>query len=172
MNLEKEILKEHSKRQTTKIVRWVGNNQKRFDELLKLFFTGENIVRQRGGWPLSYCAMKYPELAKPNLKKFLERLKKKNLHDAEKRNIVRLLQEIDLPENLQGLAAKVLFPLISSADETVAVKCFAMTTLARICKKHSELANELKMIVEEQLPYSTGGFKSRAKRTFKELNLA
>lgn len=153
------------------IVRWVGKDKKRFNELADLFLNGENVVRQRGGWPLSYCAMKYPGLVKPHLKKLLERLKENDLHAAEKRNIVRLMQDIKLPENLQGLATEVLFPLVSSPAETTAVRCFGMTVLARICKKHPELARELKMILEDQIPNSSAGFKARAKRTFKELKL-
>ncbi len=37
MNLRSEILKEHSKKQTDKIVRYIGTDQKKFDELVELF---------------------------------------------------------------------------------------------------------------------------------------
>ncbi len=171
MNLREAILKEHSKRQTMKIVRWVGDDKKRFSEMIRLFLKGEDLVRQRMGWTLSYAAEEHPGLVKPYLKKLLENLKRKDLHDAEKRNTVRLLQNIDLPGRLQGLATDVLFPLVISAKEPVAVKCFAMTALARICKEHSDLARELKLVLEEQFPFATAGFKARAKRTFKELKL-
>ena len=38
MNLEETILKEHSKKQCDKIVRYIGISQERFAELMKLFF--------------------------------------------------------------------------------------------------------------------------------------
>lgn len=38
MNLRSEILAEHSKAQTNKIIQWIGSSQQRFDELMKLFF--------------------------------------------------------------------------------------------------------------------------------------
>jgi len=39
MNLRAEILKEHSKAQCVRIVKWIGNNEERFDALMQLFFT-------------------------------------------------------------------------------------------------------------------------------------
>ncbi|MEJ7671786.1 MAG: hypothetical protein WKF59_03550 [Chitinophagaceae bacterium] len=47
MNLRDEILKEHSKAQCNKIVQWVGDSQKRFEELFHLFLTDEYRVVQR-----------------------------------------------------------------------------------------------------------------------------
>ncbi len=37
MKLRETILKEHSKANCMRIVKWVGNDQKRFDELFNLF---------------------------------------------------------------------------------------------------------------------------------------
>jgi hypothetical protein len=56
-----------------------------------------------------------------------------------------------------------------SPTETVAVKTEAMQTLGNIALKHPELKNELKMAIEDQLPKTTAGFHSRAKRIFKQL---
>jgi hypothetical protein len=47
MNLREEILKEHSKAQSNKIVSWIGNSQKKFDELFNLFLNDEYRVTQR-----------------------------------------------------------------------------------------------------------------------------
>src|ERR1019366_7428933 len=61
MDLQNVILEEHSKKQCTKIVEWVGNNQEKFDELFDLFLNGEYRITQRAAWPLSYCVIKYLE---------------------------------------------------------------------------------------------------------------
>ena len=47
MNLRSEILAEHSKAQTNKIIEWVGNSQQRFDELINLFLGDEYRITQR-----------------------------------------------------------------------------------------------------------------------------
>ena len=41
MNLEAEILREHSKRQSVRIAKWVGSDKRRFKELMVLFLRGD-----------------------------------------------------------------------------------------------------------------------------------
>ena len=55
MDLKTEIIKEHSKAQTLKIVHHIGSDQKRFDELVKLILENEKIVTQRAAWVMSNC---------------------------------------------------------------------------------------------------------------------
>jgi hypothetical protein len=96
MDLRNVILEEHSKKQCTKIVEWVGNNQEKFDELFHLFLNGEYRITQRAAWFLSYCVIKYPGLMNNSYEKLISNLKKPNLHDSIKRNTVRLLQAVDI----------------------------------------------------------------------------
>ena len=65
MKLREEILKEHSKRQCEKIVAWVGNDKKRFAELINLMLHDEYRVAQRAAWPVSFCVQEYPSLIIP-----------------------------------------------------------------------------------------------------------
>jgi hypothetical protein len=163
MNLRDEILKEHSKKQTMKIVNYIGNDKKKFKQLMHLFFNDEYRVVQRSSWMVSCCAESHPHLIKPYLSKMIDYLQKP-VHNAVRRNIVRILQFIDIPKTLKGKAATVCFDLLQSKSEPVAVKVFSMTVLANLCKSQPELKNELKLVIEEQLPYSTAGFQARAKR--------
>ena len=171
MNLRNTILREHSKRQTVKIINYIGNNQQRFDELVKLFLGNEYRVTQRAAWPLSYCVQAHPNLIKKHLKKII--LKMKNpVHAAVKRNTVRFLQDIDIPASLEGITADICFQMLNSNDEPIAVKVFSMTVIANICKSHPELRQELKLSIEEQLPYATTGFQNRANKILKKLSTA
>lgn len=98
MALRDEILKEHSKAQCTKIVKWVGSQQQRFDELFSLFLNDEYRVVQRAAWPVSNTAMLHPTFINKHWKKLIKNLQKRNLHDAVKRNTIRLLQDIEVPK--------------------------------------------------------------------------
>ena|ERR1022692_4982688 len=100
MNLEETILKEHSKKQCDKIVRYIGISQERFAELMKLFFEWKYRVTQRAAWPVSYCVRNHPQLIKPYFKKLLDNLEKKNLQDAVIRNTLRLLQVLRYLKNI------------------------------------------------------------------------
>ena len=168
MNLRQEILKEHSKRQTIKIVNYVGSNQKRFDELMELFLGDEYRVTQRAAWAVSYCAIEHPDLINKHLKKIILNMNKP-VHVAVKRNTVRLLQVVEIPKSLEGITVNTCFKLFNSNEEPIAVKVFSMTVLANLSEHHPELKKELKLLIEEQLPYSSAGFRNRALKILKSL---
>jgi hypothetical protein len=170
MDLRQEILKEHSKRQALKIERWVNGDQKKFDELVKLFLKGEYRVTQRAGWPMSSIAIKYPELIHKHLKNLLLNAQRPGLHNAVLRNTVRLLQFVDIPPPLHGLAAETCFQLFKDKKQPIAIRVFSMTVLGNLCKEYPEMISELKLCIEEQLPYASAGFLARAKKVIREID--
>lgn len=164
MNLRQEILKEHSKAQYSKIVKWVGADQKKFDELFHLFLNDEYRVVQRAAWPVSYCVIGHPGLISKHWKQLIKQLQETNVHVAVRRNAVRLMQDIDIPEKYHGEIMDICFRFLESPTEALAVKVFSMTVLHNLSKKYPEIKNELRLIIEEQLPHQTAGFKSRARK--------
>ena len=168
MDLKHEILKDHSKKHALHIAEYIGEDANRFDMLMQLFFCGNYQIKQRSAWVVGICCEKHPSLITPYLKKVIQNLRN-DVHDAVKRNSVKVLQNVDLPDELLGEAADVCFQLLSSRTEPVAVKVFSMTVLLNIVKKVPELKNELKIIIEDQIPYGSAGFLSRGKKTLKAL---
>ena len=170
MNLRDEILKEHSKAQATKIVSYVGEDQNRFDQLIDLFLHDEYRVVQRAGWPLSTIAIAHPKLVKKHLKKIVSYCTKEGLHGAVKRNVVRFLQFVDIPKNLQGEVMDICFRFVQAPDEAVAVKAFSLTVLSNLAKQHPEIIPEIKILIEDQLPHQTAAFSSRARKVLREIS--
>lgn len=168
MDIKDELLKEHSKRQTLKIASYIGNDTNRFADLMSVFVTGPYRVTQRASWVLSHCAEAYPYLVTPYLEKLIDNLDHEQ-HDAVKRNTVRLLQFIDIPEDLLGKAADHCFRLLADKTEPVAVRVFSMAVLGNICSKEPALKRELRLLIEEELPYGSAAFLSRAKNILKSL---
>ena len=169
MDLKEAILKEHSKAQAVFIQQYIGSNQDLFDELMGLFFDDEYRVAQRAAYAVSHCVDKYPFLINPHLEQLVHNLENKKIHIAVKRNTVRILQDVDVPEELLGTLADYCFKFLLDPKETVAVRVFSMQILYNICKKEPDLANELKVVIEEFLPTGTAGFKSRGKKILKGL---
>ena len=169
MNLQKELLSEHSKKQAIKVATFIGDNPERFKELMHLFFNSEYRLTQRAAWVTSICATNHPALIMPYLNKMIDNLKKP-VHDAVKRNTVRILQHIDIPTKLMGKTADICFQLLANSSEAIAIKAFSMTVLMNITKKQPDFKTELKILIEDQLPYASAGFLSRAKKTLKELD--
>lgn len=169
MDLEQAILKEHSKTQTGRIVKYVGRDEKKFAELMKLFLKGEYRVTQRAGWPLSYCVQKHPELIQPYFKQLLDYLHQPGTHEAIPRNIVRMLQYVEIPKRFHGRVMSSCFDLISNHDTPVAIKAFSLTVLENLANAYPEIKPELRLVIEERWQYETAAFHSRAKKILKKL---
>jgi uncharacterized membrane protein YheB (UPF0754 family) len=168
-NLREEILKEHSKLQCTNIVNWVGSSQQRFDELFNLFLNDEYRVVQRAAWPVSYTVIAHPEFIKKHWNSLIKNLQKPNLHNAVKRNSIRLLQDIAIPKKYQGQIMDICFKYVESLTEAVAVKAFSLTVLSNLAKQYPEIIPEIKLLIEEQQGRQTAAFKVRAKVFIKSL---
>ena len=169
MDLEAELLREHSKRHAEKIARWVGSDQRRLKMLMELFLNGDILVAQRAAWVVSLAAEGDLLPFRRYLKQMLARVQQPGVHDAVKRAVIRSLQSMDIPSELLGSVANVCFDQLSSAQAPIAVKCFAMTVLARIAVKEPELERELRLVIEQQLPFASAGFKARARKTLARL---
>lgn len=168
MNLRETILSEHSKTNCDRIVTWIGSNQQRFNELFYLFLNDESRVTQRAAWPLSFSAIAHPALMKNNFEKLIKNLHHPNLHDAIKRNTVKLLQQIEIPEECEGDVMNICFQYVESPTEAVAIKAFSLTILGKLAKKFPEILPEIKLLIEGQSEHQTAAFKSRSKRLLKE----
>lgn len=169
MNLREAILEEHSKRQCMRIVKWIGNDKKRFAELIRLFTGNEYRVVQRAAWPLSYCVIDHPALVRPHLGKLIRNLAKPGLHPAVARNTLRFLQDIEVPEKYLGELTENCFRLFQNRESPIAVKVFSMTVLTNIAKKEPDLAREIRLLIEPLLEEGSPGEKSRGKRMIKKL---
>lgn len=168
MKLRETILKEHSKANCRRIVTWVGNDQKRFDELFDLFLNDEYRVVQRSAWPVSYCVEDHPEFIKKHFTRLLKNLNKKSIHDSVKRNSIRLFQYVDIPKKFHGRVMDLCFQYISSRTEPVAIKAFSITVLQNLASQYPEILNEIKLVIEERWDHESIAFQKRAKKLLKD----
>ena len=168
MNILNLLNKEHSKDNTIEIVNYVKDDDERLNELMNIFLTGEWVLVQRAAWVVGNLAEK-TRLIDPYMPQLINNLKRQGIHDAVKRNTVRAWQFMEIPEDYLGEVAEVCFNYLGSQKEPIAVKVFSMVVLNNIVKKVPELKDELKFLIEEQLPYGSSGFKNRGKKVLSEL---
>ena len=169
MDIRHELLTNRSKNNIVRIATYIGNDTQRFETLLNLFLHDLPIVNQRAIWVMIYCAEAHPQLIYPHLKVLLENLQQPNLHNAIRRNTTKILSEIDIPKEHQGVALDICFNYLLSMSEQIAVKVFSMQVVFNISKKEPDLLQELAAVIEDQLPYGSAGFKARGNRILKEI---
>jgi len=164
MDIRAALLAEHSKRQTAKIVDFIGGDPARFKELMDNFLGDTYRVSQRAAWAVSNCIELHPDLVKPYYGRLLGQLERDDSHIGVRRNVVRLLQFVEVPSSYRGHVFDVCYKLFADATQPVAVRVFSMTVAANIAKGKPELLDELRLVAKEHPEAATAGFRSRARR--------
>ena len=167
--MKSEILYEHSRRQVDKIAGWIGRDKGRFKELMNLFLHGEYRVTQRSAWIISACSQRHPELITPWLKSMLDKSEEPGVHIAVKRNVLRILEEIEIPKSLLGAVITRCFNDLASEDAAIAVRVYAMEIILRASVQEPDLRNELRQTIEQMLPHGGPAIQSRARHVLKKL---
>lgn len=164
MNIQEEILREHSKEQALKIATYACSSKKNFKELMKCFMSPEYRLAQRAAWSVSWAARKKPGMIQPYVKDLVAQLQRKDVHNAVIRNSIRILEAIDIPEELHGEVMNACFQFIETPTTPIAIKAFSLTTLHNLSQKYPEILPELKLIIQERWDTETAAFKSRARK--------
>ncbi len=168
MNLYQQIASEHSKQNAVRVAAYIGGDREKFDELMQIFFSDEKKMTKSAAWIMSHCADKYPYLIVPYIGKFIPLLKPE--HPVWiRRNIARVLQLVNIPEEYQGEVVNTCFDILLNPKDALAVQAFSMTILYNITCEQPELKDELIMVIEDMLPHGSAGIKSRGKKTIKAL---
>src|SRR5205085_2212201 len=100
------------------------------------FLHDEYRVVQRAAHIISIIADVYPDLVQPHLTTIVKRMQDDGVPVAVKRNVVRILQHMDVPEELHGDVMNTCFDFVADPKESVAVRAFSMTVLANLSKTY------------------------------------
>lgn len=169
MDIRQALLKEHSRQQTMLIVGHIGNDPERFRNLMTLFLGKEYRVTQRAAWVLSYVISKYPTLIAPYLAQTIDLLSSPQAPSAVARNILRFLQHMDVPEDLQGRLMDRCFLFIMDPETPIAIKAFSLTVLHNLSRQYPEILPEIGAVIRDRWDYETPAFRSRARKILKDL---
>lgn len=170
MNIQSALLKEHSRKQAIKISKFISNDPKKFKILAQLFLGDNYRLAQRAAYSVNFCGANYPELIIPYIPKMLNILESNNVHDAVKRNTLRLFQFIQIPKKYHGKVVATSFNLLQDNNQPIAIRVFAMTVIANLCRFYPELANELMPIIEIEMSQNPKpAFISRAKKALRTI---
>ncbi len=169
LDIESRLASGQSKEQTMEIVEYVCSHPNKMDVLMSCFFSDKTRLCQRAAWPISYVGRRRPDLVYPYLRKIIELLDHP-LHDAIVRNTLRVMEEMELPEEYHGEMYDRCYRYIDDVKAPAAFRAFAMTVAFRIVNHYPELANEFKVLIETHFEHGKASFKSRGGKILKALN--
>ena len=156
----------HTALQMKKIVRYVGKDQSRFDELLKITLGKEEKLAQRASWPAGYCVEAYPELARKHLKRIILHLPVRS-HPSIQRNLAKLLIFVEIPEKLESLLVDNCFQILNSNDSPIANRAYAAYAIEKICRKYPEMYSELISSLNAHSEVASPGMKAVLRNVLK-----
>lgn len=171
MNIHDELLQQkiHFKADAIRITDYACSSVKHFKELMDCFLCNEYRVAQRAAWSVSWAAKSKPVLIKPYIKDLVAQLERTDVHPAVIRNSVRILEDIEIPEEYHAAVMNACFAFIEKPSSPAAIKAFSLTTLHNLSAFYPEIKQELKLVIEERFDTETAAFKSRAKKILKGL---
>ncbi len=168
MDYISQLGKEHSRLNSDKIAKAIGNNPSEFKKLVTIIYNEEAPIPQRASWLLAIIDKKHPTLLEPYISKFINSIEKFKI-DGIKRNMMFVLSNHKIPAKLQAKLLDVCYNFILSNDETVAVKVHAMQVIADLTKEHPELKSEFKSVIDNQIDKNSQAFAARARLIFKKI---
>lgn len=159
---------EHSKRQKDLIAQEIVAGKINLDELIEIIKTDTGIYAQRGAFVLTSLHDNYPETLS-EYRSTLHKLVTPEKHQAIGRCVYRYYTDIDIPEEIEGELFDDCLKALISKNTPIAVKAHAMTIVSKSAVKYPELKKEVIFAITEQLPGSSKGYQSRAKKELKQL---
>ena len=177
MNLETQILLEHSVDNANNIAEYIESNPDELKNLLQIILEGNLLLSQRSAWSLSKFSKDFYIEFIPHLDYILSHIKNAK-HVAVSRNFARVFMKLTNREYVQYLTEKqidkivdISFGWVIDKNEKAAVVAFSIYTLSNLLQKRNWLATELKLHIINNLEGSLPSFQSVGKRTLKTIEL-
>ena len=171
MNLQTELLREHSARQTRRLADYASAHPTALAELLQLFWYGAERERQLAADVMGWVGERRPKWLVPHLPGLLAAAQPgPEQHPAVRRAVARVLQFVPVPEEWQALAFDTCLAMLRAPREPVAIRAYALTAAVRLAGSYPELAAEIIVTIENALSTTdSAALRSRAARELPKL---
>ncbi len=166
--LKEEILAATQKEAAIAVARQVLNGTYTMAEFMEFFFDADWQLCQRAAWPLATIVDEDVSVVEPYLPDMLKVLQAPH-HDAVARNILRVWERQSFPEEYVGSIYDLCFEYIGDPKQANAIRAYAITICANICKTYPEMATECIPHIEDQVLTGAPSVRSRAAKALKQL---
>ena len=149
MTLQDKLFVENSKSYWIQLSKEVLNNNQ-MEELVGLFLGKDKRMAQRAAAIVMTLADIESELFAPYMHILIKQLRH-NPTETQKRNIVRIVDFVEIPTTLEVEIMNFCFQYLENPKESIAVRAFSMRVLGKLHSKYPEIKEELKTLVEMNL---------------------
>lgn len=170
MNIAEALSRNRWKATCEEIVRYVGQDKERCKEWADCFLKSNPDLNQKAAWVLHSFTDLNPSILEDYQSLFLKKLFEPGIHDAVIRAICRHWGDYGFPKKIDGEVYDVCLNYLQS-NSSIAIKAHAMQACFRVVEQYSELAAELRLVLEEMLlKYGDSpALRSRGEKILKKL---
>ena len=118
-------------------------------------------------WVLGHAVELNPLILMPSHYDILIQTALKSKTGGVKRNIVRIWQLVEIPNDRICEIVDITLKYLNGANEDIAVKAFSITVLQHCLKYIPELQEEIIFILEKDMPQASPAYVHRAKKLLK-----
>ena len=125
------------------IVADIGNDAKKFAELMELSLRDEYPLSMRAARAMALCIEKHPILILPHLQSMIDALDSISI-EGVKRSFLKIFAEmpVDLNEDMLGILTDLSFNWLGNPKESIAIRYYAIDILVKVVKLYPEIRNE------------------------------
>ena len=119
-----------------------------FEEAIQLAMADKQPYSWRAAWLLWSCIEKNDKRIRKYVKAIIGVLPKRK--DNQKRELLKILEQMEIDEKHEGLLFDHCVTIWEKIDKKPSVRWNAFKILAKIAKRHPELANEMISLTQNQ----------------------
>lgn len=147
------------------IAAWVGEDPRRFAELLGHATGGDATFSPRAIRAAGLCLDRHPAWLIAHLDGLLDLLESTTFHPSLPRFVLRALATAPVPAGREGRILTAAFSALSGTAG-IAAQAYAITVMKRFAADSPELLAEARGWIVEMLPDASAAVRSRARRDF------
>jgi hypothetical protein len=136
-------------------------------ELVNYSNSKDDAYFYSASWALSLVSDSNKDLLMPHIASLLQTIQSCQ-HLGLKRNLMKVLQNIDIPKNLVFEIGDTCLGFLKNNKATIAVKAYAVTTLEHLLIIETCFHEETLFELEKQMIHATPAFKARAVKYLKK----
>jgi hypothetical protein len=169
MELE-DLLADSSRKTAELAVNFVGNDEALFKKMLDFALLDRNHFSMRAARVIQMATAKHPELIKPFVPILVTLLSEFKV-EGLRRSTLRILADYidELTEKEDGTLMDACFKFILDFNQKPAIIVYSMDILYALSNKYPDIKPELISCIENQLPVSSAGIKSRSQKMLRKL---
>ncbi|MEN8928650.1 MAG: hypothetical protein ABF242_06805 [Flavobacteriales bacterium] len=167
----RELLSNKASRANSyQVVAMVGTDYDLYKELIGFVVNYESPISEKAAWAMNHCFEEKAGFFEDYLSELVPIIGSEIHTDSVKRNIVKILQFIEIPEKYRAEVIDSCFDLVTNKKTAIAVKAFSLGVLENMVKLYPELKSELVAAIEELLPKASSGLKNRGQHILRRLS--